>query len=588
MTSSGGVTMRGHIDFKRNGIKLSGQPLIPAHTANSNTNPLGCCLPSSTSTSNFSNSAITFLPFLCILWAQETSTGRENELEITYAYPIECAYSDNLETSDNMQFQLPYEDAKRKVRVASEIMFIDIESTKSELPSEDRDMKTCDLILKYSYPFSQFNPFTEEFHQQSIFVIINPHSGKGTALEIFNDKVRPILEGAHCNITVQLTDYQGHATDLARELNIDEYDTILCASGDGIPYEVINGFYQRPDRAQAFSKINIVQSPGGSGNAMSLSCLGATSASLSALRILKGKPSQCDLMAISKSSSDEVILSFLSQTYGAIAQADIGTEWMRFIGGIRFDLGVAYEVLSGKKYPCELAFKIKCKNNDEVMEHYQNEVGKYKNNSSTYSNLKNNNRDIQGARGIYRDDSVEFDLTEQSQDKNVSCGIQLRKLTEDDFQLKYHEEFREDTSMRRLPEDWEIYDKDKTENMRIFYSGKMPYIAATTNFFPAALPADGAIDLVVFDSRSKFASTANALLSLEKGTHVWDDCVEHMKVEAFRLEPKSTTPCYISVDGERFPYETFQVEVLKGVLRTILWEGNYTVTGFLENGYSSK
>lgn len=142
--------------------------------------------------------------------------------------------------------------------------------------------------------------------------------------------------------------------------------------------------------------------------------------------------------------------------------------------------------------------------------------------------------------------------------------------------------------MRRLPEDWEIYDKDKTENMRIFYSGKMPYIAATTNFFPAALPADGAIDLVVFDSRSKFASTANALLSLEKGTHVWDDCVEHMKVEAFRLEPKSTTPCYISVDGERFPYETFQVEVLKGVLRTILWEGNYTVTGFLENGYSSK
>ncbi|KAG0670486.1 sphinganine kinase lcb4 [Pichia californica] len=545
--------MKATIDIKRNGLSLSGQPLILTTSSQSN-NPLACCLPISTNTSSFNESIPnnTFLPFSNIIWVEETSSGKPNEVEITYVYPIFNEFSTKKETV------LPYNEARRNIYTASQILTVEFENTTNEY----NNINISDLLMNYAYIHSQY--YLNNKRQQSIFVLINPNSGKGLANKIFNEQVKPILLSAHCNIHIQMTEYKGHAIDLARTININDYDTILCASGDGIPYEVINGFYQRDDKAEAFSKINIVQTPGGSGNAMSLSCLGATSASLAALRILKGKPSQCDLMAVSKDSSDEVILSFLSQTYGAIAQADIGTEWMRSIGGIRFDLGVAYEVFSGHKYPCDLAVKWKCKNKEDVVNHFERET-KESNKNNVLKCNKNN----------YKDTIIKSSSIENNENFN-----NLIELSEKNLQLKYQTNFKQSKDFSTLPEDWDIYDKGKTNNMRIFYAGKMPYIAATTNFFPAALPSDGTIDLVVFDARGSFISTANALLSLEKGTHVWEDCVDHGKVEAFRLIPKADKETFISVDGEWFPYEAFQVEVLSKILRTILWEGDYTETGF--------
>lgn len=560
--------MQGKIDLQRKGIVLSGQPLMLNSPVISTLNPLACCVTTSTSTSSFNKlKDNSFIPFKNILWVEETSSGKPDELEVTYACPTDHhdITGSTAVKSQNGVFEPPYEDAKRKLRPTSQILTINNlgDELNVSASSNARDHIT-DMILKHAYPYSKFSQgHDKSFEQQSIFVIINPHSGKGEAVDIYNKQVKPILLSAHCNVVVQHTEYKGHATELARSLNIDDYDTIMCASGDGIPYEVINGFYQREDRARAFSKINIVQTPGGSGNALALSCVGATSASLASIRILKGKPSQCDLMAVSKESSDEVILSFLSQTYGAIAQADIGTEWMRGIGGVRFELGVAYEVFSGKKYPCDLAVKWKCKDNNEVYDHYMKHT---------------KNQEPRRRTSITKAASSSSTGTVIS-----NSSLELRELTEDDFNLKYHSYFQQSKSFDDLPEGWEVYNPTTTHNSRIFYAGKMPYIAGTTNFFPAALPADGAIDLVVFDTRSKLVTTANALLSLDKGTHVWEDCVKHSKVEAFRLIPQASKACYISVDGEWFPYEPFQVEVLRGIMRTILWEGSFTDAGYLDN-----
>lgn len=523
--------MRGTVDFENKTIRLSGQILhSPNESSGRSVDSFAVCLPVSTCTSSFTRlpSAPHELPFSNILWVEKTNSGQPDEVEITYAFPTDHVFESERRLDDG-EFQLPYEDAKRKLVPKTQLITLDLLGNRAS----ENDLDISEVLLQHAYP-----NMTNGITPQRIFVLINPHSGKGEALKIFNKEVKPILTSARCELKIELTQYQGHATELAENLNIDDYDTILCASGDGIPYEVINGFYKRKDRADAFNKINIVQTPGGSGNAMALSCLGATSASLAALRILKGKSSQCDLMAVCKSSSDEVVVSFLSQTYGAIAQADIGTEWIRWIGGIRFDLGVVYQLLKDTKYPCELAVKLKCKDNNEIAKHYE---------------------------------------------QITSSKRKEEPITEDNFTLRYHDNFKEDFKLDNLPAGWEVYDPHVTANNRIFYAGKMPYIAATTNFFPAALPADGSIDLIVFDSRSDFLSTANSLMSLEKGTHVWDDGVKHFKVEAFRLIPKSPKKCFISVDGETFPYEPFQVEILNKVLRTILWDEDFTVTGYLEN-----
>ena len=519
--------MRGEIDIEKGGIRLYGQPLTLNAYENDNSSSIGCCLsvPFSTRTSNFNvNSANNFIPFINILHVEKATSIMNGEIEITFAYPIDGKM--NITENQSLEFQLPYEDAKREYIPKN--ITLKICDNENENDNEAID-DIIGKIMSLSYPFSKKRP--------RIYVLINPHSGKGEAVKIYNEQAKPIIIGSHCEVTVQHTEYSGHATDIAENIDIDKYDMILCASGDGIPYEVINGFYKREDKCKAFSKINIVQIPGGSGNAMSLSCLGATSSSLAILRALKGKSSQIDLMAISKESSNEIILSFLSQTYGAIAQADIGTEWIRSIGSIRFDLGVAYEVLNNRKYPFDLAVKMVCRDNSEIIKHFEN--------------VKD---------------------------------IEDRELTQEDFKLKYNEEFQNNANINNLPESWEIYDEKISNNANIFYAGKMPYVSGNTNFFPAALPNDGLIDLVVFDSRYKAMQNSKALLSLDKGTHVWEDCVEHFKVSAYRLIPKKNRKCYISVDGEKFPYEAFQVEVLHKVMRTILWEGSvYTGSGYLEN-----
>lgn len=533
--------MKAQIDYLSKGLRLFGQPLL----TQGSDSPLSCCIPTSTNTSSFLAPTldITFIPFTNILNVEPRSNGKFNEVEITFAYILKHNQSD-------------YPTSNNKFGVATQLMTIDSDSQEVPITNEN----ICDLITRLAYPNIENSPSVELYRRHRILVLINPHSGKGNALKLYKDEAEPILNGGKCVLTIQETKFSGHAREIARNIDIDEFDTILCASGDGLPHEVLNGLYEREDKVRAFSKINVVQIPGGSGNAMTLSCLGTGEASEAALRMLKGQVVQCDLMAVTgwKGRSQKPLISFLSQTYGMIAQADIGTEHLRFLGGIRFDLGVAMEVLSGNKYPCDLAVKWISKK-DELVNHYK----KYTSGGSS---------------------NPDGEIEHFGKHPN-SESYELEKLTEDSLKLKYVEDFYlSQDLMMELPTGWERWDKKKSQNNAIFYAGKMPYIASECNFFPAALPNDGAIDLVCFDGRSKLFSTAKSLLSLDKGLHIWEEDVDHVKVSAFRLVPKapSSKKCFISVDGEDYPFVPIQVEVLSKVMRTVFWRKEFTETGFLD------
>lgn len=436
------------------------------------------------------------ITFRRILWAQKSSTGVPGEVEISYV-------------------------RKEGDRYTPMTSIVRIPST--EKVSE---------ILDRAYPDSMPGP--------SILVLINPHGGQGNAAQIFDSDVQPILQAAHCRTTILHTSYSGHATDIVRNLDIDKYDMIMCASGDGIPHEVINGLYKREDRARAFDKLVVTQVPSGSGNAMALSCLGTQEPSKATVLILKGAAVRNDLMAIC-TRDGSVKLSFLSQTYGIVAQADIGTEWMRWLGDLRFNVGVTTQVISRAKYPCSLAVKYIARSKQELSDYYRSHV------------------------------------TEPSD---------FSPLCSHDFQLKYADEFVQVTN----PEDisnmagWEKLDEDVCNNLCIFYSGKMPYMSKDTNFFPAALPHDGSIDVVVSDVRSGIMKTFDALMSCDKGLHVWKEDIAHIKVEAYRFVPhfEGKKKPFVSIDGENFPLQPFQVEVLHGVMKTVMTGGSYTETGFLE------
>ncbi|EMG49540.1 LCB5 Sphingoid long chain base kinase 5 [Candida maltosa Xu316] len=461
-----------------------------------------CCKLTDTTPAN-----LDFIPYKNVLNVEvlpnESDEGESedssNIIEVTYALP-----------PDNANHDLKISKVKLELE------------NQPELPTN-----ISQFILSKSYKNNLIRP--------KILVLINPHGGQGNAKSIYKHKIMPVLQAADVKITYIETKYHGHATEIARDLDINSYDIIVCCSGDGIPHEVINGFFLRPDKGlQAFNKIAVTQLPCGSGNALTLSTHGTSNPSVSTFRMLKAHKAKLDLMAVTQGTGNKKTtkLSFLSQCYGIIADSDIGTEHLRWLGPVRFEIGIAQKVFGGAKYPCELYVKEKISNKSEILNH----VNDYLTNSNSNDSLPS--------------------VTEEN------LTISGPELDEP------------------VPDDWKRIPDDITHNLNILYVGKMPYVSADAQFFPAALPSDGAMDMIVTDSNNSIWKLTSILLAVEKGDHIEDEKVHHVKVLSYRLIPniRDGSKHYISIDGEDFPFEPFQVEILPGVLTGLLQDGNFVET----------
>lgn len=210
--------------------------------------------------------------------------------------------------------------------------------------------------------------------QKRAKVLLNPHAGKGSAVKWWNRDIEPILRAARCALDIQTTKCQGEAVQIAADLNIDAFDMVVSCSGDGLPHEVFNGLGKRADARRALAKIAVVQMPCGSGNAMSCNLTGSASPSLAALATVKGIATPMDLISITQGQTR--MLSFLSQSVGIVAEADLGTEHIRWLGQARFTYGFLTRLLKKTVYPCDLAVKVVIEDKAAIKEHYRREVEK--------------------------------------------------------------------------------------------------------------------------------------------------------------------------------------------------------------------
>jgi hypothetical protein len=163
---------------------------------------------------------------------------------------------------------------------------------------------------------------------------------------------------ASCSPCSADTKHVGHASEIASEVSLDEYDVVVSVSGDGTLHELINGFAKHKEPMRAF-RMPIAPIPAGSGNAMSLNLLGSEVRALSSyptrvhssssvlkdgldiaaatLNAIKGRPMAIDLLSVLQSGKRS--FSFLSQCVGLMADLDLGTEHMRWMGSNRFLYG---------------------------------------------------------------------------------------------------------------------------------------------------------------------------------------------------------------------------------------------------------
>lgn len=205
--------------------------------------------------------------------------------------------------------------------------------------------------------------------QKRAYVLVNPNSGPGGAVRMWEKEARPIFEAARMTVETVILKKGGEATDLTESMDIERHDTVVACSGDGTPYEIFNGLAKRPDARRALGKIAVSHIPCGSGNAMSNNWNGSNHPGPAALAIAKGVVTPLDLSSITQ--GDRRIVSVLSQAVGIMAEADLMTEHMRWMGNKRFDVGLMQRVWAKKCYPCDLALKVEVEGKEEVRSWYK-------------------------------------------------------------------------------------------------------------------------------------------------------------------------------------------------------------------------
>lgn len=234
-------------------------------------------------------------------------------------------------------------------------------SQRPESPESPEPEHFVAAVLAQAYSGSQV--------RRRAYVLINPHSGPGAALRKWHINVQPLLEAARMKLDVVTLKRGGEAIELAEKVDIDRYDTIMACSGDGTPHEIFNGLARRPDASRALSRIAISHIPCGSGNAMSCNLYGTHRAALAALAIIKGCVTALDLISITQGGRRSI--SFLSQSLGIVAESDLGTENLRWMGDSRFEVGVLMRIFRRRCYPCDLAVKAEVVNKEDIRVHYK-------------------------------------------------------------------------------------------------------------------------------------------------------------------------------------------------------------------------
>ncbi|KAJ9566441.1 hypothetical protein OSB04_002407 [Centaurea solstitialis] len=186
---------------------------------------------------------------------------------------------------------------------------------------------------------------------KKLFIFVNPFGGNKSAAKVFTEDVKPILEDANIEYTVQETKYQLHAKEVSHTLDLAKYDGIICVSGDGILVEVVNGLLEREDW-QAALKMAIGVIPAGTGNGMIKSLLDSVgqpcTAAYAMLAAIRGHKRSLDVATIWQ--GDTRFFSVLMLAWGLIADIDIESEQYRWMGSARMDFYGLQRILRLRRY----------------------------------------------------------------------------------------------------------------------------------------------------------------------------------------------------------------------------------------------
>jgi hypothetical protein len=201
--------------------------------------------------------------------------------------------------------------------------------------------------------------------EEKLLVMVNPFSGTKQGTAIFNNIVVPLFEQAGIDYDFLMTTDSNHAFERMKEQakdskipDLSEYDGVVAIGGDGLIHEMLQGIRTRSDCNNILGKLRLGVIGSGTSNGLAKSLAHASKEQDSALDyaflVAKGSTVKMDLSEYETKSNS--YLSFLTFSWSMIADIDIESEVIRFMGFLRMDLWGVWCVLKLRKYRARFSY----------------------------------------------------------------------------------------------------------------------------------------------------------------------------------------------------------------------------------------
>lgn len=179
-------------------------------------------------------------------------------------------------------------------------------------------------------------------------IIVNPLGGLRRGLSVL-DRVKPILIGSGAVFDVHVTQYRGHAVEIARSLKLPDYDGVCVIGGDGTVHEVVNGLMQRGEPITV--PLGLI--PAGTGNTLHQH-IQFDDPLKAARRICEGRTQPLDIARVTL--SDRVVYCVNIVGWGAVADINATAEKLRVLGTVRYTLAALWHILRSKRHRIRLVY----------------------------------------------------------------------------------------------------------------------------------------------------------------------------------------------------------------------------------------
>ena len=178
------------------------------------------------------------------------------------------------------------------------------------------------------------------------YLIVNPAGGTKKGLKIL-ETVKPIFDNSGVHVDILLTEYAGHARELANTLDFSGYNGLCAIGGDGTLFEVLNGMLTRSEN----ERIPISIIPSGTGNSF-MKTVGIENVVDAVGKISKNEPKKLDMMRAVCGENIYYSLNLIG--WGMATAISVLAEKLRFFGGQRYNIASVFEIIKNKRRDSKL------------------------------------------------------------------------------------------------------------------------------------------------------------------------------------------------------------------------------------------